>query len=207
MSDFSSTEMNRSFSGVSTMENTEMNRSFIGDSSLFSGVSTMENTEMNRSFSVDSSLFSGVSTMENTEMNRSFSVDSSLFSGMSTMENTEFIHFPTSEECDSFALYLKENNITIKHKCCSDKGCCLVDTNTIYIKDIIQNYHKKKLMYSITNDFFIQANNTPLNKFGTCDICMEEDKCLITRCNTCKHPFCSSCLDKISKCAICREPH
>ena len=103
----------------------------------------------------------------------------------------EFIHFTTSHECEDFVQYLRFHNIDITHKCCDNKGCGLINSKSIYVKNIIKNYSNKKVICDI---------------YDICYICYEL-KNLITNCNICKHPFCVDCLNRIknSKCAYCRS--
>ena len=103
-------------------------------------------------------------------------------------KDKEFIHFET----------FIQNSIPVMYKCSS---------NTEYFFNI-KRYSNEKQLCNITNYFFIKPQNYALNNFGECKICYEE-KVLITRCNVCNHPFCTSCLDRItnSKCANCRSPN
>jgi hypothetical protein len=65
---------------------------------------------------------------------------------MEEINDKEFIHFDTVEECEDFVQYLKTYDISITHKCCSNKGCGLIKNKFIEIKNIIKMYPKKMIL-------------------------------------------------------------
>lgn len=107
---------------------------------------------------------------------------------METSENVsqeyEYIHFVNINHRD---MYLINNtHLKVSYMCCGGKGIAIERMEPIMIPTPIPIPNPKTV--------------------GTCDICFLDNIELENRCQTCIHPFCKECLDKVvSKvCPYCR---
>lgn len=105
------------------------------------------------------------------------SVDIYEFLSKSTRVDHIYKHFDTIENCNIYIINNKQLKIT--KTCCGGRGC------------LIEMIEKKIV--------------TPVLK-GTCDICFLDGQNLYNKCNTCKQPFCGSCIQKLTSkvCPYCR---
>lgn len=102
----------------------------------------------------------------------------------SERDKKSYLHFNSSNECDTFISLIKVSNIFIIHKCCGGKGCCISKDN-------------------------IDKANIIKNKFNyikeiECCVCLENTN-ITTICN---HSLCNNCFLQLSSkiCPYCRSP-
>lgn len=112
-------------------------------------------------------------------------------------EKKYFIHFETSEKLKYF---LRETKLPIGHKCCGNTGAHLIGVSSYE--------HVNKLK----RDFETAYNSSNYSKTYECPVCMK--KCQYNKRYklSCKHNFCSICINAIKNhpklnncCPICRK--
>lgn len=120
------------------------------------------------------------------------------------MNNTTeqyFIHLNSSRDLKEF---IKMNNFTIGHKCCSGKGAHLKG-----VKSYNEIHELKRKFYSFKHTTTAVLNND--NKTFECPVCFETMK-LSKRYNlNCTHNVCLSCIHSMknkdnlqNNCPLCR---
>ena len=102
--------------------------------------------------------------------------------------DNRFLHFDSEYECDHFIQYANKRNIKIGHRCCSNKGCYIID-QFIDIYDLKNNFE-----YTLCKK----------TKEKECPICFEI-KTYNIKCKQCNNLLCKDCSIQINKCPFCRK--
>lgn len=69
--------------------------------------------------------------------------------------------------------------------------------------ELMEDTNKMKEIRAILSNTFADDLKNFSSKLDTCQICLESK--ITTCCNPCGHCFCSTCINQISRCALCRS--